>query len=194
MTHIVYNGKTLFADRKCYGASGVVLQQCKIRTVTHGEERWVWAFAGEYASCEYGDKVLMSNLDRDVIKEAKETLGLDCVNHFDGLLIIENLVTNIRKAYLVNYFGLMMALDDTTDLICVGSMAGEIQRTYKLLRTINEYTGVVIPRLCGFATDDPRIVYKSGDEVEWIIKHVTHNTAMGQDGFNIDRYNFFGGA
>lgn len=190
MTHIVYYKDIFFADRKCYGSSGVVLQQRKIRTATHGDELWVWAFSGEYAACEYGDAVLQSNLDEAVVKEAKETLGLNVANEFAGLLVIENKRTKERKVYLVNYFGLRMQVDETEDLICVGALSGEIQRAYRLLRTASANAGVPLPRLCGFKLDDPRSFYRVGYEIEWLIKHVTQNTDMGQDGFYLDRFVF----
>lgn len=190
MTHIVYHKGIFFADRKCYGSSGVVLQQRKIRTATHGDELWVWAFSGEYAACEYGDAVLQSNLDETVVKEAKETLGLNVANEFAGLLVIKNNRTKEHKVYLVNYFGLRMQVDETEDLICVGALSGEIQRAYRLLRTASANVGIPLPHLCGFKLDDPRSFYRTGDEIEWLIKHVTHNTDMGQDGFYLDRYDF----
>ena len=195
MTHIVYHKGVFFADRKCYGSSGVVLQQRKIRTATHGDELWVWAFSGEYAACEYGDAVLQSKLNEAFIKEAKDTLGLNVANEFAGLLVIENKRTNKRKVYLVNYFGLRMQVDENEDLICVGALSGEIQRAYRLLRTASVNSSIPLPILCGFRVNDPNAFYRyqAGDEIEWIIKYVTQNTDMGQDGFNIDRYNFYGG-
>ena len=192
MTHIVYNGHTLFADRKCYGTNGAINQQNKIRTVVHGNELWVWAFAGDYAECEYGDKVLMSNLDKDVIKEAKDSLGIDNINAFSGILVVENILTNERKAYLANYFGLRMEVA-TDDLVCTGAMAGDIQRTYKLLTTVSANTGISVPCLCGLDPYDPRSFYHTGYEIEWIIRHTTKNSLMGQDGYAIDRYDFKGG-
>lgn len=188
MTHIVYHKGIFIADRKCYGANGAVVQQRKIRMATHGDELWVWAFSGEYAACEYGDAVLRSNLDETIIKEAKDALGKDLVNEFAGLLVTKNKRTKVCKVYLVNYFGLRMQVDETEDLICVGAMSNEIQRAYKLLRTASANGGIPLPQLCGFNLNDPRSFYRMGDEVEWLIKHVTHNTDMGQDGFYLDRY------
>ena len=190
MTHIVYHKGVFFADRKCYGSSGVVLQQRKIRTATHGDELWVWAFSGEYAACEYGDAVLQSNLDEVIVKEAKDTLGLNVANEFAGLLVIKNKRTKEHKVYLVNYFGLRMQVDETEDLICVGALSGEIQRAYRLLSTAADNAGIPLQRLCGLDHNNPRKFYRTGDEIEWLIKHVTHNTDMGQDGFYIDFYVF----
>lgn len=193
MTHIVYHKGIFIADRKCYGSSGGVLQQNKIRTAKHGEELWVWAFSGEYVACEYGDAVLQSNLDEAVVKEAKDTLGLNVANEFAGLLVTKNKRTKERKVYLVNYFGLRMRVDETEDLICVGALAGEIQRAYRLLRIASTNAGVPLSRLCGFTSNDPRSFGCVGYEIEWLIKHVTHNTDMGQDGFKLDSYVFSGG-
>lgn len=193
MTHIVYHKGIFIADRKCYGSNGTILQQRKIRMATHGDELWVWAFAGDYAACEYGDKVLFSNFNENVINEAKDMLGQDLVNDFEGLLVTEHIYTKKRAVYLVNYFGLRVQVDENEDLICVGAMANEIQRAYKLLRTASANCGIPLPQLCGFNLNDPRTFYRAGDEIEWLIKHVTHNTAMGQDGFKLDSCVFSGG-
>lgn len=190
MTHIVYHKGIFIADRKCYGANGTVVQQRKIRMATHGDELWVWAFAGDYAACEYGDKVLFSNFNENVINEAKDMLGKDLVNDFVGLLVTEHIYTKKRTVYLVNYFGLRVQVDENEDLICVGAMANELQRAYKLLRTIHDNTGVEMPRLCGLSG---RLEPPLFNELAWLIKHVTHNTAMGQDGFLLDSYVFSGG-
>lgn len=95
--------------------------------------------------------------------------------------------------YLVNYFGLRVQVDEHEDLICVGAMSNEIQRAYKLLRTVSANGGIPLPQLCGFNLNDPRSFYRAGYEIEWLIMHVTHNTAMGQDGFKLDSYVFNGG-
>lgn len=190
MTHIVYHKGIFIADRKCYGANGTVVQQRKIRMATHGDELWVWAFAGDYAACEYGDKVLFSNFNENVINEAKEMLGQELVNDFVGLLVTEHIYTKKRTVYLVNYFGLRVQVDENEDLICVGAMANELQRAYRLLRKIHENTGVEMSRLCGLSGIlEPPLF----NELAWLIKHVTHNTAMGQDGFLLDHYVFSGG-
>lgn len=190
MTHIVYHKGIFIADRKCYGSNGTILQQRKIRMATHGYVIWVWAFAGDYAACEYGDKVLFSNCNENVVNEAKEMLGKDLVNDFSGLLVTENTCTKKRTVYLVNYFGLRVQVDENEDLICVGAMANEIQRAYKLLHTIHSNTGVEMSRLCGLTdVSEPPLF----NELVWLIKHVTHNTSMGQDGFKLDSYVFSGG-
>ena len=81
-------------------------------------------------------------------------------------------------------------MDENEDLICVGAMANELQRAYRLLRKIHENTGVEMSRLCGLSGIlEPPLF----NELAWLIKHVTHNTAMGQDGFLLDHYVFSGG-
>ena len=190
MTHIVYHKGIFIADRKCYGSNSTILQQRKIRMTTHDDELWVWAFAGDYAACEYGDEVLYSKFNENVINDAKETLEKDLVNDFSGLLVTEHIHTKRRNVYLVNYFGLRMRVDENEDLICVGAMANEIQRAYKLLRTIRDNTGMELSRLCGLSG---RLNPPLFNELEWLIKHVTHNSMMGQDGFKLDHYVFSGG-
>lgn len=186
MTHIVYDGERLFADRKCYNADATVLEVDKIRSAIHGDWVWHWAFSGSYAACELGDEVFESGCAPEKMERARTILPADEAQVFSGVLVkvpTSPSQFNRRQVYLISPIGLMSRVELGNTILCAGAMAKEIQVMYDTLKFASTNMGVSIGELLGLNEDDA----VPGDEIEVIIRRATRNTYFGQDGYQIDR-------
>lgn len=106
MTIIVYDGKYLYADRKCYASGEHTYDSVKLKGVNHGNVVLHYAFSGSYADCAIGEKVVESNFDPDVCRWAYERLGHDNLQDmFYGILVESRSHWVKHKVFLVNYAG-----------------------------------------------------------------------------------------
>lgn len=106
MTIIVYDGKHLYADRKCYSNGVHTYNSIKLKSVVHDNVTLHYAFAGSYADCVIGEKVVESNFDPDVCRWAYERLGHDNLQDmFYGIVVENRPHWATHKVYQVNYAG-----------------------------------------------------------------------------------------
>lgn len=106
MTIIVYDGKYLYADRKCYNSGEHTYDSLKLKSVIHGNTLLHYAFSGSFADCAIGEKVVESNFDPDVCHWAYERLGHDNLQDmFYGIVVESRSHWENPKVFLVNYAG-----------------------------------------------------------------------------------------
>lgn len=106
MTHIVYTGDHLYADRKVFGDNGFHFADSKkIKTYRHGSKKTVCAFSGTLAQCAIGYSVVESNFDREVILEARQRQVED-LEYFGGIVVeLDPTAECVHRVFIVSYAG-----------------------------------------------------------------------------------------
>lgn len=129
MTIIVYDGKHLYADRKCYTNGEYTFDSIKLKSVEHKPKTYHYAFAGSFADCAIGEKVVESGFDPDVCRWAYERLGhANLQDEFFGVVVETSELNDQHKVFLVNYAG-DKCLIQPNQLIVIGA-------NYEILATV----------------------------------------------------------
>lgn len=171
MTHIVYHKGVLYADRKCYERDGCATEVKKLEQKTCNGFLYTWAFCGAVSECVWGNKVVASNFNPEVIQESRRVLTESDSEAFNGILIVSpaNSARIEAKGYLVNFFG------DTFDLvlgdkpIVLGAYRQSIIAAYNVLDSI-KYS-------------------RKRNIIEQAIRFGTMGTECDQTGWEIDSIN-----
>nr|DAR79921.1 MAG TPA: hypothetical protein [Caudoviricetes sp.] len=132
MTQIVWDGRFLIADRKCFRGTTVFAAQ-KLRVKHNGKQSTAFAFAGTYEECNIADQVMMAEDNRELIEQAKSILT-DPAGNWQGLCV-ETQVDERPKAYLCNYLGMREELPANT-FFAVGACADELMFAYRTWQAI----------------------------------------------------------
>lgn len=167
MTIIVYDGKHLYADRKCYAGGEHTYDSVKLKSITYGRKVLHYAFSGSYADCAIAEKVVESDFDPNVCQWAYERLGHDNLQDmFYGIVVESNLDQQSHKVFLVNYAGdKCEMLPD--QFIAIGANSKTL---LDVERTARHYSEEPVP------TDE-------------LIRFAFDGSGLTQKGFIIDRVN-----
>lgn len=159
MTILVYDGKHLYADRKCYSGGEYTFESIKLKTARFSNATFHYAFSGSFADCAIGDKVVESNFDPEVCRWAYERLGHDNLQDtFYGIVVETFYRSTEHNVYLVNYAGdkCLMIPDQ---LIVVGANR---EALITAVRTVNHFCdkNVAMEDLIRFAYDGSSLTQK----------------------------------
>lgn len=132
MTQIVWDGRFLVADRKCFRGSAVFPAR-KLRTKHTFEYNRAFAFAGTYEECNIADQIMVTNDNVELIEHAKSILT-DPATSWHGIYV-ETYKRERPKVYLCNYLGMReeLPLDGP---FAVGACADEILFALRTWRAI----------------------------------------------------------
>lgn len=132
MTQIVWDGRFLIADRKCFRGT-TVFAAPKLRIKHNGTQSTAFAFAGTYEECNIADQVMMAEDNRELVEQAKSILT-DPAGNWQGLYV-ETQVNEQPKAYLCNYLGMREELPPNT-FMAVGACSDELTIAYRTWQAI----------------------------------------------------------
>lgn len=142
MTQIVYDGKHLYADRKCYAGGLLHGLSKKIQTSTTAEVKRYYAFAGTYTQCLLGEQIIASDFSQQAIDAAKEHFSKEEVDvDFAGILVevpINPTHQWQHKVYLVNYVGMRIEMVPG-EFLAEGSYYGIIRTVYDTVKSFTRY-------------------------------------------------------
>lgn len=122
MTQIVWDGRFLVADRKCFRNTSVFQAQ-KLRVHHVWEKSTAFAFAGTYEECHIADQIMVAKDNTELVEYAKSILS-DPAASWQGLCI-EKYNREAPKLYLCNYLGMREEMPFNTPF-AVGACADEI--------------------------------------------------------------------
>jgi len=132
MTQIVWDGRFLIADRKCFRGT-TVFAAPKLRITHNGTQSTAFAFAGTYEECNIADQVMMAKDNRELVEQAKSILT-DPAGNWQGLCV-ETRANEQPKAYLCNYLGMREELPANT-FMAVGACSDELTIAYRTWQAI----------------------------------------------------------
>ena len=132
MTQIVWDGRFLIADRKCF-RSTTVFAAPKLRIKHNGTQSTAFAFAGTYEECNIADQIMMAEDNRELVEQAKSILT-DPAGNWQGICV-ETQVNEQPKAYLCNYLGMREELPANA-FMAVGACSDELTIAYRTWQAI----------------------------------------------------------
>lgn len=132
MTQIVWDGRFLVADRKCFRGTTVFAAQ-KLRVKYKGTQSTAFAFAGTYEECNIADQIMMEEDNRELVEQAKSILT-DPSGNWQGLCV-ETRANEQPKAYLCNYLGMREEIPANT-FMAVGACSDELVIAYRTWQAI----------------------------------------------------------
>lgn len=132
MTQIVWDGRFLIADRKCFRGT-TVFAAPKLRIKHNGTQSTAFAFAGTYEECNIADQVMMAEDNRELVEQAKSILT-DPAGNWQGICV-ETRVNEQPKAYLCNYLGMREELPANA-FMAVGACSDELTIAYRTWQAI----------------------------------------------------------
>ena len=132
MTQIVWDGRFLIADRKCFRGT-TMFAAPKLRIKHNGTQSTAFAFAGTYEECNIADQVMMAEDNRELVEQAKSILT-DPAGNWQGICV-ETQVDEQPKAYLCNYLGMREELPPNT-FMAVGACSDELTIAYRTWQAI----------------------------------------------------------
>lgn len=134
MTQIVYTGKYLIADRRCFmGGGAVTFDYPKFRVAEQEDKRVIFAFCGGYLECGLGDKLIRSNYDKDVRKEILDRVGEEANDVSRGLLIeVPHDPNESIRPFLVSYAGDKEPLP-MNDILGVGAYSNVVKAALEVM-------------------------------------------------------------
>ena len=162
MTQIVWDGRFLIADRKCFRGT-TVFAAPKLRVKYKGTQSTAFAFAGTYEECNIADQIMMEDDNRELIEQAKSILT-DPAGNWQGLCV-ETRANERPKAFVCNYLGMREEIPANT-FMAVGACSDELTFAYRTWQAIA--SNLEKPAHSLFVIDTP---YK--DEFESIKRHAT---------------------
>lgn len=137
MTQIVWDGRFIVADRKCFRNTSVYSTQ-KLRVHHNPTRSIIFAFAGNYEECNIADQIMMVEDNTELVEHAKSILT-DPAANWQGICI-EVFPKEQPKVYMCNYLGMREELPRETPF-AVGACADEILFALKAWRAIAGYVG-----------------------------------------------------
>lgn len=138
MTQIVWDGRFLVADRKCFRNTSVFQAQ-KLRVQYKPNRDLVFAFAGTYEDCNIADHIMGTDDNDELVEYAKSILS-DPAASWQGLCI-EKYNREAPKLYLCNYLGMREEMPFNTPF-AVGACADEILFALRTWRAVAKNMGV----------------------------------------------------
>lgn len=151
MTQIVWDGRFLVADRKCFRNTSVFSAR-KLRTHYKGLLTTVFAFAGSYEECNLADQIMVTEDNSALIEKAQNILS-DPAANWHGICV-ETYGRDIPKLYLCNYLGMREELPLGTP-IAVGACSDEIMYAYRTWQTIAQ--NINVPAIAMFLPKELRL-------------------------------------
>ena len=149
MTQIVWDGRFLVADRKCFRGTNVYAAQ-KLRVKHNGAQSIAFAFSGTFEECNIADQVMMAEDNRELIEQAKSILT-DPAGSWHGICV-ETGVHERPKAYACNFLGMREELPPNT-FFAAGACADELMFAYRTWQAIA--ANLDTPAQSLFVTDIP---------------------------------------
>lgn len=173
MTHIVYTGRHLIADRRCFQSNETSFDQTKLRSVKKEGKTLHFAFCGSYLACELGEKYIRSDGNPGVKAEIIQRLGEDASRLDSGLLVeVPDDPLEETKVYLSSYCGDLCEIPP---------------KQFMAIGVLNEFIKVAM---------DTYEWLLDKEDVEWsecepdhivdLVRHVLRNTSYNQDGHKFD--------
>lgn len=138
MTQIVWDGRFLIADRRCFHRNSSFSAQ-KLRVQYNKSHTLAFAFAGTYEECNLADKIMLTEDNAELVEQAKSIL-VDPATNWHGLCV-EKDQRNPPRVFLCNYLGMREELPLTTPF-AVGALADEIMFAYRTWEAIAKNIGV----------------------------------------------------
>lgn len=136
MTQIVYTGKYLIVDRRCFMGNDAPITSFdyrKLRFVDQEDKHVIFAFCGEFFACGLGDKLIRSNYDKDVRKEILDRVGEEANDVSRGLLIeVPRDPNEAVRPFLVSYAGDKEPFP-ADDIIAVGVYSNVVKAALEVM-------------------------------------------------------------
>lgn len=127
MTQIVYDGRFLLADQKCFRGNAVIRAPKLCTSIKYDVQRY-WSFSGSFLECTLGDAVVSSGFDESEIERVRQLMPYEDLHKFLGLMV--EVTADGRKVYLLNYAGDRCEVPNN-QFIVVGAMHQEITYAYQ---------------------------------------------------------------
>lgn len=162
MTQIVWDGRFLVADRKCFRGTNVYAAQ-KLRVKYKGTQSTAFAFSGTFEECNIADQIMMADDNRELIEQAKSILT-DPAGSWHGICV-ETRAHEQPKAYACNFLGMREELPPNT-FFAVGACADELMFAYRTWQAIA--TNIAQPAHTLFTGGSVTV-----DEERTIERHIT---------------------
>lgn len=132
MTQIVWDGRFLVADRKCFRGTNVYTAK-KLRVKHNGEQSAAFAFSGTFEECNIADQIMMADDNRELIEQAKSILT-NPAESWHGIYV-ETRGNEQPKVYACNLLGMLEELPPNT-FFAVGACADELMFAYRTWQAI----------------------------------------------------------
>lgn len=188
MTQIVWDGRFLVADRKCFHNTSVFSAQ-KLRVHHKPEHNVVFAFAGTYEECNIGDRIMGTDDNVELVEHAKSILT-DPASNWQGLCV-ETFIRGQPRLYLCNYLGMREELPIETTF-AVGACADEILFALRAWRAISK--NMDIPAHYMFlpreerTLDEFKLVKRQAQALVNFLRTVLKGTCYDQEDYQFDVY------
>lgn len=132
MTQIVWDGRFLVADRKCFRGTNVYTAK-KLRVKHNGTKNAAFAFSGTFEECNIADQIMMADDNRELIEQAKSILT-NPAESWHGIYV-ETRGNEQPKVYACNLLGMLEELPHNT-FFAVGACADELMFAYRTWQAI----------------------------------------------------------
>lgn len=132
MTQIVWDGRFLVADRKCFRGTNVYTAK-KLRVKHNGEQSAAFAFSGTFEECNIADQIMMADDNRELIEQAKSILT-NPAESWHGIYV-KTRGNEQPKVYACNLLGMLEELPPNT-FFAVGACADELMFAYRTWQAI----------------------------------------------------------
>lgn len=132
MTQIVWDGRFLVADRKCFRGTNVYAAK-KLRVKHNGTKSAAFAFSGTFEECNIADQIMMADGNRELIEQAKSILT-NPAESWHGIYV-ETRGDEQPKVYACNLLGMLEELPPNT-FFAVGACADELMFAYRTWQAI----------------------------------------------------------
>lgn len=188
MTQIVWDGRFLVADRKCFRGVTVFPSQ-KLRIKQEQDKSIAFAFAGSYEECNIADKIMLAEESDDLIESAKSILT-DPATNWQGICV-DTKRGQSPAVSVCNYLGMREPLP-TEQFFAVGACSDEIIFAYNTWRAIAKKLDV--PAHALFITENAVIgdeILTSKQQAQALVnflRTVLKGTYYDQEGYLFDVY------
>ena len=132
MTQIVWDGRFLIVDRKCFRGTNVYTAK-KLRVKHNGAQSAAFAFSGTFEECNIADQIMMADDNRELIEQAKSMLT-NPAESWHGIYV-ETSGNAQTKVYACNLLGMLEELPTNT-FFAVGACADELMFAYRTWQAI----------------------------------------------------------
>lgn len=188
MTQIVWDGRFLVADRKCFRKTTPFSAQ-KIRIQYNTNYTQAFAFAGTYEECHIAEKIMLMEDNAELVEQAKSIL-VEPATNWQGLCIEKDHHNPVRL-FLCNYLGMREELPLLTPF-AVGALADEIIASYRTWEACAKNIGVPAYHLFVPAEertlDEFRITQRRAQALVNFLRSVLKGTYFDQEGYLFDVY------
>lgn len=193
MTQIVWDGRFLIADRKCFRKTTPFSAQ-KLRIKYNMNSTLAFAFSGTYEECHLADKIMLTEDNAELVEQAKSILEEPATN-WQGLCI-EKDPHHPPRLFLCNYLGMREELPLSTPL-AVGALADEIIAAYRVWKECAKNIGVPAYHL--FVSEEERtldefkVAKRQVQALVNFLRTVLRGTFYDQEGCLFDVYDSVSG-